>query len=96
MTDVVTRATEIPAVRDAAAFAPTARNRNPHVLRLSSHQMTAAAKRATINPRFARSSEPNKCGRRALIFTSGASGSWRPGRKKAVVLNSQSKKYPAT
>jgi cysteine sulfinate desulfinase/cysteine desulfurase-like protein len=72
MTEVVTRATEIPAVREAAAFAPTARNRNPHVLRLSSHQIAAAAKSAMINPKFARNSEPKRCGRRALIFTSGA------------------------
>ena len=92
MTDVVTRGTEIPAVRDAAAFAPTARNRNPHVLRLSNHQIAAAAKSAMINPRLARSSEPKRSGSRALSLTSGASGSWRPGRRNAVVLSNQSKK----
>ena len=75
MTDVVTRATEIPAVFEAAEFAPTARNLNPQVLRLSSHQIAPAAISAIKNPKFARRSSPKRCGSCALSRTSGASGS---------------------
>ena len=92
MTEVVTLATEIPAVRDASAFAPTARNLNPQVLRLSSHQIAPAAMRAMINPKFARRSSPKRCGSCALSRTSGANGSCLPGRKNAVVLSSHKRK----
>ena len=46
----VMRSTEIPAVRAAAAFAPTARIWKPSVERSINHQKATRATRATRNP----------------------------------------------
>ena len=56
----------MPAVRAAAAFAPTARSEKPSVERVSSHQQPAAAASAIRMPTLTGSPSPNRCGSRAL------------------------------
>ena len=51
---IIAAETEIPAVRAALEFAPTARNLKPIMLRFNNHQINTAAAKAIKIPIFTR------------------------------------------
>ena len=72
MTSAQLRSTLMPALRAARGLAPTVRNWNPMVLRLSSQATPATAARATRNPTFACGGGPPTCGNVAFSWIGGA------------------------
>ena len=79
MTSAQDRSTFIPATRAADALAPTDRNSNPVVVRLSSHQTANAQARAIRNPALIRRLVPASSGRCALNAIGGVIGLGQPG-----------------
>src|SRR5690606_4583949 len=87
MTQTVTHATEMPAVRAACGFSPTARKRKPSVERSMSHHTPTAASSASRKPRWRRKPRPSTSGNVAEPGIGGLIGLLLPARWNAGVVS---------
>ena len=87
--------TEMPAVRAACRFEPTARNLKPMVERLMSHQTNTAASTATTNPQCRRNCPPRSAGYCADSGTGGEIGLVLPGFLSTDVVSRYATRYTA-
>jgi hypothetical protein len=87
LTETMTVATPMPALRDAFGLDPTARNRKPHVERVISHHTKTAARIATRNPALSRNLSPSSSGRFAFGPTAGLFGWFEPACVKNRVVS---------
>ncbi|CPU65051.1 Uncharacterised protein [Mycobacteroides abscessus] len=87
MTHTVVHGTDMPAVRAACGFSPTARKRKPSVERSMSHHTPTATSSARTNPAWRRKPSPSSSGNCAFPGMRGLIGLELPGAWNGFVVS---------